>query len=165
MTQSQWMKGCPEGGEQGFLFSLYSQLVEGQCPCPSGCGYSVARDKSHFFAIFVSNIPSSLLGLHYPFASPLSRCISSSWEELSARRARDVPRCSALHAASQLMDRKFQNQQMPRMTAISSIAPICKASFSALVLRCSNSCTMTNFRIRFSLRTRPERPSVERQTQ
>ncbi|KAI9448119.1 hypothetical protein H4582DRAFT_1802380 [Lactarius indigo] len=54
MTQNQWMKGCPEGGEQGFLFSLYSQLIEGKCPCPSGCGYSVTRTKSHFFAIFSS---------------------------------------------------------------------------------------------------------------
>ncbi|KIM46212.1 hypothetical protein M413DRAFT_16929 [Hebeloma cylindrosporum] len=26
LTQGQWMKGCPEGGEQSFLFSLYSQL-------------------------------------------------------------------------------------------------------------------------------------------
>lgn len=54
MTQNQWMKGCPEGGEQGFLFSLYSQLIEGKCPCPSACGYSVTRTKSHFFAIFSS---------------------------------------------------------------------------------------------------------------
>ncbi|KAI9507568.1 hypothetical protein F5148DRAFT_1204007 [Russula earlei] len=45
--------GCPEGGEQGFLFSLYSQLIEGHCPCPS-CGYSIPRAKSHFFAIFSS---------------------------------------------------------------------------------------------------------------
>ncbi|KAN0131396.1 hypothetical protein V8E53_010773 [Lactarius tabidus] len=54
MTQNQWMKGCPEGGEQGFLFSLYSQLIEGKCVCPSGCGYSITRTKSHFFAIFSS---------------------------------------------------------------------------------------------------------------
>ncbi|KAH8999197.1 hypothetical protein EDB92DRAFT_1832949 [Lactarius akahatsu] len=54
MTQNQWMKGCPEGGEQGFLFSLYSQLIEGKCPCPSGCDYSVTRTKSQFFAIFSS---------------------------------------------------------------------------------------------------------------
>jgi hypothetical protein len=65
MTQNQWMKGCPEGGEQGFLFSLYSQLVEGNCPCPTGCGYSVTRTKSHFFAIFVSSLPSSLLTISY----------------------------------------------------------------------------------------------------
>ncbi|KAI0307244.1 hypothetical protein B0F90DRAFT_1807893 [Multifurca ochricompacta] len=54
MTQNQWMKGCPEGGEQGFLFSLYSQLIEGNCPCPSACGYSIPRAKSHFFAVFPS---------------------------------------------------------------------------------------------------------------
>lgn len=63
MTQSQWMKGCPEGGEQGFLFSLYSLLVEGQCPCPSGCGYSIPRAKNHFFAIFVSNLSIVVTGL------------------------------------------------------------------------------------------------------
>ena len=31
MTQGQWMKGCPEGGEQSFLFSLYRELGEGDC--------------------------------------------------------------------------------------------------------------------------------------
>jgi hypothetical protein len=54
MTQGQWMKGCPEGGEQSFLFGLYSQLSEGQCTCPQVCGGSVARKKSDFFAIYVS---------------------------------------------------------------------------------------------------------------
>jgi len=60
MTQNQWMKGCPEGGEQGFLFSLYSQLIEGNCPCPSGCGYSLPRAKHHFFPIFVRTLSSLL---------------------------------------------------------------------------------------------------------
>lgn len=55
MTQGQWMKGCPEGGEQSFLFALYSQLSEGQCTCPQECGASVPRKKSDFFAIFVSS--------------------------------------------------------------------------------------------------------------
>ncbi|KAJ7507770.1 hypothetical protein B0H11DRAFT_1968607 [Mycena galericulata] len=34
MTQGEWMKGCPppSGGEQSFLFALYSQLSEGKCP-------------------------------------------------------------------------------------------------------------------------------------
>ncbi|KAI0268350.1 hypothetical protein BC834DRAFT_869029 [Gloeopeniophorella convolvens] len=54
MTQNQWMKGCPEGAEQGFLFSLYSQLIEGTCPCPSACGYSIPRTKSQFFSVFSS---------------------------------------------------------------------------------------------------------------
>jgi hypothetical protein len=53
MSQSEWMKGCPEGGEQGFLFSLYNELSQGLCPCPNTCGYSEPREKSDFFAILV----------------------------------------------------------------------------------------------------------------
>jgi hypothetical protein len=53
MTQGQWMKGCPEPGEQNHLFSLYSQLSEGECPCPHGCSASIKRKKSDFFAVFV----------------------------------------------------------------------------------------------------------------
>ncbi|KAF4602410.1 hypothetical protein EYR40_005617 [Pleurotus pulmonarius] len=52
MTQGQWMKGCPEGGEQSFLFALYTELTHGQCRCPQDCGSSVTRKKSDFFAIF-----------------------------------------------------------------------------------------------------------------
>ncbi|KAG6919415.1 hypothetical protein DXG01_006298 [Tephrocybe rancida] len=51
MTQGEWMKGCPEGGEQSFLFSLYTQLSEGECPCPN-CGTEVKRKKNDFFALF-----------------------------------------------------------------------------------------------------------------
>jgi hypothetical protein len=59
MTQGQWMKGCPEGGEQSYLFSHYTQLSEGECFCPHGCGTSVKRKKSDFFAIFVRVLPSA----------------------------------------------------------------------------------------------------------
>ncbi|KAJ7744459.1 ubiquitin conjugating enzyme family protein [Mycena maculata] len=54
MTQGEWMKGCPppSGGEQSFLFALYSQLSEGKCVCPHECGSSVLRKKSDFFPIF-----------------------------------------------------------------------------------------------------------------
>ncbi|KAJ6485001.1 ubiquitin conjugating enzyme family protein [Mycena vitilis] len=54
MTQGEWMKGCPppSGGEQSFLFALYSQLSEGKCACPHECGSSVLRKKSDFFPIF-----------------------------------------------------------------------------------------------------------------
>ncbi|KII94754.1 hypothetical protein PLICRDRAFT_47766 [Plicaturopsis crispa FD-325 SS-3] len=52
MTQGEWMKGCPEGGEQSFLFSLYNELSQGECPCPNKCGHSVRRKKEHFFAIY-----------------------------------------------------------------------------------------------------------------
>lgn len=53
MTQGEWMKGCPEGGEQGFLFQLYQSLSFGSCPCPYQCGATVDREKSHFFAVQV----------------------------------------------------------------------------------------------------------------
>ncbi|EKM59917.1 uncharacterized protein PHACADRAFT_250718 [Phanerochaete carnosa HHB-10118-sp] len=52
MTQGQWMKGCPEGGEQGFLFSQYHELTEGQCSCPHACGSTISRRKQDFFALF-----------------------------------------------------------------------------------------------------------------
>ncbi|KAI0035657.1 hypothetical protein K488DRAFT_82845 [Vararia minispora EC-137] len=54
MTQGQWMKGCPEGGEQSFLFSLYTQLSEGRCQCPNECGWSIGRRKSDFFSVYSS---------------------------------------------------------------------------------------------------------------
>ncbi|EJD53508.1 hypothetical protein AURDEDRAFT_110344 [Auricularia subglabra TFB-10046 SS5] len=52
MSQGEWMKGCPEGGEQSFLFSLYNLLSNEKCACPQGCGYSVLRKKSDFFTIY-----------------------------------------------------------------------------------------------------------------
>ncbi|TCD63872.1 hypothetical protein EIP91_004811 [Steccherinum ochraceum] len=52
MTQGQWMKGCPEGGEQSFLFSLYQELTDGTCRCPNGCKTSISRQKRDFFPIF-----------------------------------------------------------------------------------------------------------------
>lgn len=55
MTQGQWMKGCPEGGEQSFLFSLYQELTEGECRCPNGCRQTFPRHKRDFFPIFVSS--------------------------------------------------------------------------------------------------------------
>jgi hypothetical protein len=57
------MKGCPEGSEQTFLFTLYSQLTDGSCPCPHGCGFTLARKKSDFFALYVSPSRASLGGI------------------------------------------------------------------------------------------------------
>ena len=54
MTQGEWMKGCPEGSEQTFLFSLYRELSEGVCRCPHGCGETITRKRSDFYALFVS---------------------------------------------------------------------------------------------------------------
>jgi hypothetical protein len=56
MSQGQWMKGCPEGGEQSFLFSLYTELSEGDCKCPQDCGSTVPRKKKDFFTIYVRAI-------------------------------------------------------------------------------------------------------------
>ena len=60
LTQGQWMKGCPEGGEQSFLFSLYSQLSSPDCSCPQECGAFISRSKGDFFALHVSWIPRLL---------------------------------------------------------------------------------------------------------
>ncbi|EJD00913.1 uncharacterized protein FOMMEDRAFT_135199 [Fomitiporia mediterranea MF3/22] len=52
LTQGQWMKGCPEGSEQSFLFGIYSGLSEGVCACPEACGFTILRKKANFFAIY-----------------------------------------------------------------------------------------------------------------
>ncbi|KAI6035335.1 ubiquitin conjugating enzyme family protein [Pisolithus orientalis] len=52
MTQGEWMKGCPEGNEQSFLFALYDYLCSGSCPCPQRCGFKVPRKKYDFFSLF-----------------------------------------------------------------------------------------------------------------
>ena len=57
MTQGEWMKGCPEGNEQGLLFQLYTQLSDGLCPCPNHCGNSIKRSKSLFFGFYVRLLP------------------------------------------------------------------------------------------------------------
>ncbi|TFK28765.1 ubiquitin conjugating enzyme family protein [Coprinopsis marcescibilis] len=51
LTQGQWMKGCPEKGEQGFLFGLYSQLSEPDFNCPHDCGAKIQRTRGDFFAL------------------------------------------------------------------------------------------------------------------
>jgi len=50
------MKGCPEGGEQSHLFSLYSFLSMPTTDCPHECGASIPRSKGDFFALHVSGI-------------------------------------------------------------------------------------------------------------
>ncbi|GMK56582.1 hypothetical protein CspeluHIS016_0304220 [Cutaneotrichosporon spelunceum] len=41
LSRGEWMSGCPEGGEQSFLFQLYNYLSEGSMACANGCGHSV----------------------------------------------------------------------------------------------------------------------------
>ncbi|KZS97566.1 hypothetical protein SISNIDRAFT_449083 [Sistotremastrum niveocremeum HHB9708] len=52
MSQSEFMSGCPEGGEQGFLFALYNQLANETFKCPTTCGHTFKRNKADFFAIY-----------------------------------------------------------------------------------------------------------------
>ena len=103
MTQGQWMKGCPEPGEQNHLFSLYSQLSEGECPCPHGCYASVKRKKSDFFAVFVRSYRSMLYvqSMLINFCSPNSRNISSNYTELCDKLVHPAANNIALPAVSQ----------------------------------------------------------------
>ncbi|KAI0682282.1 ubiquitin conjugating enzyme family protein [Cerioporus squamosus] len=73
MTQGQWMKGCPEGSEQSFLFSLYRELSEGECRCPEGCGESIQRKKSDFYALFPS-FPAYIKHLESIVPRTCTRC-------------------------------------------------------------------------------------------
>jgi hypothetical protein len=74
MTQGEFMKGCPEGGEQGFLFSLYMRLTGGTCPCPKGCGWAYERLKPDFFAVFVCPTTSlRFFRLTHCYVSPISQ--------------------------------------------------------------------------------------------
>ncbi|KAH9939239.1 ubiquitin conjugating enzyme family protein [Epithele typhae] len=73
MTQGQWMKGCPEGSEQSFLFSLYRELGEGSVPCPHGCGATYNRQKSNFWTIF-PNFPAYIKHLESFVSKICSQC-------------------------------------------------------------------------------------------
>ncbi|KDN51308.1 hypothetical protein K437DRAFT_55354 [Tilletiaria anomala UBC 951] len=42
MTSSEWLRGCPEGGEQALLFGAFSQLRLGSLHCPL-CKFEVKR--------------------------------------------------------------------------------------------------------------------------
>lgn len=57
LSCGEWMSGCPEGGEQSFLFQLYNYLSEGSMACANGCGHTVRREPEHFFPLFVSQVP------------------------------------------------------------------------------------------------------------
>ncbi|EJT97519.1 hypothetical protein DACRYDRAFT_84483 [Dacryopinax primogenitus] len=52
MTQGEWMKGCPEGGEQGLLFGLWNDLQAPSVKCPNKCDNNLSREKGMFTAIW-----------------------------------------------------------------------------------------------------------------
>lgn len=100
MTQGQWMKGCPEGGEQGFLFSQYHELIGGECICPHGCGTKVPRQKQDFFALFVSTIATLTSGLLMA-RSRTSPLISLTSRESPLEDVGAAQSCSVSHAENQ----------------------------------------------------------------
>lgn len=103
MTQGEWMKGCPEGGEQGLLFQLYSKLSGDLLSCPGGCGHSVRTNRVMFFAVWVSGtasiITTNLTFVHQPrfedYVNNLRRSIDYS-----------CPKCSIhfCHACGERID-------------------------------------------------------------
>ncbi|KIY34108.1 ubiquitin-conjugating enzyme family protein [Cryptococcus gattii E566] len=52
LGRGEWMSGCPESGEQSFLFQLYNTLEEGRMSCSAGCGHSFTRKREDFFCLF-----------------------------------------------------------------------------------------------------------------
>lgn len=136
MTQSQWMKGCPEGGEQSFLFSLYTQLSEGRCACPHDCAGSVERRKSDFFAMYVSGNVSPAQTLHLSFCpSRRFRSTSSNFARSFATSARPARKSSVLRAASRTT-RLRSGQRTIWTTSTSSTARTCRESSSASACQC-----------------------------
>lgn len=63
LGRGEWMSGCPESGEQSFLFQLYNTLEEGRMPCSAGCGHSFTRTREDFFCLFVN---FNHISLHSP---------------------------------------------------------------------------------------------------
>lgn len=85
------MKGCPEGGEQSFLFGLYDQLSGSLCPCPE-CKHPYQRKKSDFFAIYVSSLCFYVPRVVDPIPQPE---FSDYIESLRKLVRQQCPQCSS----------------------------------------------------------------------
>ena len=129
MTQGQWMKGCPEGGEQSFLFALYSELSDGKCSCPQGCDFFVTRKKSDFFPILVRPTSSPVLPKLTLSFSPTFHHIPIVWPVSPERPVQIVILFSVWLVANLSLPIKSKDRQPPQMTIPSSIVQISKASF------------------------------------
>jgi len=94
MTQGEWMKGCPEGAEQGFLFSLYQSLSFGSRPCPYQCGGSVEHNKADFFAIHVSLFLLHDFVLVCDVGTPSQRDFLTYIDKVQGKVRQACPSCS-----------------------------------------------------------------------
>jgi hypothetical protein len=158
-------EGLPRRWRAGLFVQFIFSTHRGSMSLPFRMRVCHSQDQEPFFR-YIREYSANVVAVlpPKPPTSPLSRYIPITCEESSARSARNVPRCSALRVASQLMIRRPQNRRKPRMTVIFSIAPICKASFSASVLLCLSSYITTNSKIHLAQRTRSERANAERRT-
>jgi hypothetical protein len=132
LAQGQWMKGCPEKGEQNFLFGLYSQFMESEFACPHDCGATIRRNKGDFFALYVSLHLSGfwqLIDLFSRLTSPSFQPTLIAYEVSSVQPARAAIQKCALHVANPCQGRRLE----PRVaTTPYSIVPTFKALFWVL---------------------------------
>ncbi|PPQ63873.1 hypothetical protein CVT24_009499 [Panaeolus cyanescens] len=106
LTQGQWMKGCPEGGEQNHLFGLFSQLTSPTFPCPHKCGGTVPRNKGDFFALhpefsryielLSSNVVTTCHRCHSKLCLACGEPITPSQEKHATTRDDPLFHCSNL---------------------------------------------------------------------
>ncbi len=127
MTQGEWMKGCPEGGEQSFLFALYSQLTEGKCCCPNDCGTSISRSKGDFFGIFVSPYKMKPGPRFDLILSRIFLLISSIFERLFEEHAQSAKKSIVMHAANPSLQTRFTDHLRPPTMIPCFIVLTCKA--------------------------------------
>lgn len=62
LTFGEWMSGCPEKGEQDFLFNLWRDVTEFPLMC--ACGWSRQRSAEDFFTLKVSHLRTVGRGRH-----------------------------------------------------------------------------------------------------
>jgi len=136
MTQGQWMKGCPDGSEQSFLFQLYSLLTD-ETPqsCPHGCGASWMRSKTDFFSFFVCvctwNV--SVTRSYYSWLSLNLQRLSIMFEELSGRNVQNANLFSVLPVENLSQQIEPTDPVLRQMITSYFIARIYKVLFLELV--------------------------------
>ncbi|KAF5321022.1 hypothetical protein D9619_001097 [Psilocybe cf. subviscida] len=106
MTQGEWMKGCPEGGEQSHLFGLYSKLSTPTFPCPQDCGGTLKRNKGDFLALYGdfdkyikrlrNNVVAQCPRCHSKICLACGEPISNDQEKHAASRDDPLFHCSDL---------------------------------------------------------------------
>ncbi|CAA7259737.1 unnamed protein product [Cyclocybe aegerita] len=136
MTQGQWMKGCPEGGEQSFLFSLYSQLSTPNTPCPQECGASIPRSKGNFFALhpdfstYISRLRNSVVKIcprcHSKVCLACGEPVSADQEKYASTREDPLFHCSNLQGVIlgvglTMLEQSF-NEQSPEQADTNDVS-------------------------------------------